>query len=312
MLQAKLIVVSGEVKTREVTLKLPALIGRGKEASLKIPMALVSRKHCEIRERDGRLFIRDLGSLNGTFVNNYKITTEQPLLPGEQFTVGSLTFRAEYQLHDSVSSRPQPAAQETTREPQPASRARNSRSAAPANSGSRSALASTERPASQPLFDSTIAGTLSVQVSPGQQVTLGTDSAPPGTSSAQKQSTEKPPVEDNAQPRLARPRPAAWQTGSSSGAKPAKSSSAVLEDFPLEMMPEKSISLSSLEELPQADKAEVSFIGSLNLGSAVSPTSEIASSVHINLGEADASVAPAAADDSRLDSFLREIGRSSE
>lgn len=115
MLQAKLVVVGGEVQSQEVKLKLPAVIGRGKEATLKVPLALISRRHCEIRERDGRLYIRDLGSLNGTFVNNYKITAEQPLLPGELVTVGTITFRAEYQLQPQSQLRPhasaEPAAQ---------------------------------------------------------------------------------------------------------------------------------------------------------------------------------------------------------
>ncbi|MFN9363179.1 MAG: hypothetical protein ACK6CE_00110 [Planctomycetota bacterium] len=45
MLQAKLVVVGGEVQSQEVKLKLPAVIGRGKEATLKVPLALISRRH---------------------------------------------------------------------------------------------------------------------------------------------------------------------------------------------------------------------------------------------------------------------------
>jgi predicted component of type VI protein secretion system len=98
MLQAKLIVVGGEVKTKEVNLRLPAVIGRGREATLTLPHALVSRAHCEVFERNGRLFVRDLDSLNGTYVNNYKIQGDQPLMPGELLTIGTVTFRADYQI----------------------------------------------------------------------------------------------------------------------------------------------------------------------------------------------------------------------
>lgn len=96
MLEAKLIVVGGEVKTTEVRLKLPTTIGRGKEATLTLPHALISRLHCEITERDGTLIVRDLGSLNGTYVNNQRIAGEHSLLPDELLTLGTITFRASY------------------------------------------------------------------------------------------------------------------------------------------------------------------------------------------------------------------------
>src|SRR3954464_3916146 len=94
-LNVKLVVVGGEVKTTELTLKLPSTIGRGRGTAVILPHPLVSRNHCELYEADGKLMIRDLGSLNGTFVNNERIT-ESPLAPGELLTVGTVTFRAVY------------------------------------------------------------------------------------------------------------------------------------------------------------------------------------------------------------------------
>ncbi len=93
---AQLVVIGGEADGQGVKLRLPATIGRGKEASITVPHALVSRLHCQIQERDGILVVKDMASLNGTYVNNLKITNEQPLLPGELLTLGSVTFRAEY------------------------------------------------------------------------------------------------------------------------------------------------------------------------------------------------------------------------
>lgn len=91
----KLVVVSGEVKTKELSIKLPSTIGRGRDTAVILPHPLVSRNHCELYETDGKLMVRDLGSLNGTFVNNERIT-ESPLGPGELLTVGTVTFRAVY------------------------------------------------------------------------------------------------------------------------------------------------------------------------------------------------------------------------
>ncbi len=94
--QVKLVVVSGEVKTTEIDVKLPAKIGRGRDAAVVLQHPLVSRHHCELFEADGLLMVRDLESLNGTFVNNERIS-EVALAPGELLTIGTVTFRAVYE-----------------------------------------------------------------------------------------------------------------------------------------------------------------------------------------------------------------------
>ncbi len=101
MLKAKLVVVGGDAKSTEVKLKtLPCIIGRGKEATLTLPHPLVSRQHTELFERDGRLWVRDMGSLNGTFLNNKRLESEQPLDPNQLLTLGNVTFRAVYEPLD--------------------------------------------------------------------------------------------------------------------------------------------------------------------------------------------------------------------
>lgn len=98
MLNAKLLVVGGDAKSGEVLLRLPTTIGRGREATLTLPHPLVSRVHCEIVEREGRLVVKDLSSLNGTFVNNKRIEGEQALDPEQLLTLGNVTFRAVYEV----------------------------------------------------------------------------------------------------------------------------------------------------------------------------------------------------------------------
>jgi predicted component of type VI protein secretion system len=109
-LNAKLVVVGGDVKTEEIKLRLPSTIGRGKGTTIMLAHPLVSRQHCELYESDGQLMVRDLGSLNGTFVNNQKIS-EAPLPPGELLTIGTVTFRAVYELEGDVSPPKGPAPQ---------------------------------------------------------------------------------------------------------------------------------------------------------------------------------------------------------
>jgi pSer/pThr/pTyr-binding forkhead associated (FHA) protein len=96
-MDAKLVVVGSQITPKEIKLQLPVIIGRGRQATLVLPHPLVSRRHCEIVEHQGFLLVRDLGSLNGTFVDQHRI--EQKILPpGGLLTLGTITFRAVYEV----------------------------------------------------------------------------------------------------------------------------------------------------------------------------------------------------------------------
>ena len=67
----------------------PQLIGRSSEA-LPLRDMTVSRCHAELTPDDGRWFLRDLDSSNGTFVNGVKIAGEPvELSPGDQIRCGN-------------------------------------------------------------------------------------------------------------------------------------------------------------------------------------------------------------------------------
>ena len=102
-MKAKLVVVGGTTKTKEVDLQLPTIIGRGRAAPITVPHSLVSRRHCELFEQDGKLAVRDLGSLNGTYVGDERIM-EAILEPGGLLTVGTVTFRAVYEPTPAAGS----------------------------------------------------------------------------------------------------------------------------------------------------------------------------------------------------------------
>ena len=96
-MEAKLVVVGGDVQTRQYELHLPAVIGRSRSTDLTLGHPLVSRQHCEVFESNGMLMVRDLGSLNGTFVGETRIAEQAiPVKPGDLLTIGPVTFRAEY------------------------------------------------------------------------------------------------------------------------------------------------------------------------------------------------------------------------
>ena len=66
----------------------PQMIGRSSE-SLPLSDQTISRRHAELTPDDGRWYIRDLNSSNGTFVNGVQVTDRQLLRPGDQVRTGS-------------------------------------------------------------------------------------------------------------------------------------------------------------------------------------------------------------------------------
>jgi hypothetical protein len=105
-MEAKLVIVGGKANKRDVLLKLPTVIGRSREADLTVAHPMVSRRHCEVFEVGGLLMLRDLGSLNGTLVGGQRITGEVALRPDDEFSVGPLTFRADYEYAGEIAAAP--------------------------------------------------------------------------------------------------------------------------------------------------------------------------------------------------------------
>ncbi len=99
-MKAKLILVAGKADKSVIRLKLPTVVGRARDAGLMIRHPTVSRRHCEIFEVDGALYVRDTGSLNGTLIDDAPVK-EAALKPGHTLTVGPLTFRAVYEYAGS-------------------------------------------------------------------------------------------------------------------------------------------------------------------------------------------------------------------
>ncbi|MDR1142020.1 MAG: FHA domain-containing protein [Planctomycetaceae bacterium] len=87
----------------------PCIVGRSKEADLPIAHPAMSRKHCELFEKAGNLYLRDNSSLNGTIYKGGYIESPTQLTTEDEFSVGELTFKIT--LLTSSSSEEQ---QETT------------------------------------------------------------------------------------------------------------------------------------------------------------------------------------------------------
>lgn len=66
------------------------VIGRSAKAGIPIKDSGVSRKHSEIKVRGEKAIIKDLGSTNGTFINNKRIT-KHVLQDGDRIQISSST-----------------------------------------------------------------------------------------------------------------------------------------------------------------------------------------------------------------------------
>ncbi len=69
-------------------------IGRVEDNTFQIADASVSSHHCEVHLRGSDIFIRDLNSTNGSFINGNKIV-ESLLKPGETLRLGQVELKLE-------------------------------------------------------------------------------------------------------------------------------------------------------------------------------------------------------------------------
>lgn len=68
------------------------ILGKGETANVRLDEdSLVSRTHARVSLEKGSLWIEDLGSRNGTFINGKKVEKKTMLRPGDKVTLGQLS-----------------------------------------------------------------------------------------------------------------------------------------------------------------------------------------------------------------------------
>jgi adenylate cyclase len=68
-------------------------LGRHPNNSIQLLDKIVSKEHCILEQRDGQFVLRDLGSLNGTYINGERVRGEQGLKHGDEIALGSTRAR---------------------------------------------------------------------------------------------------------------------------------------------------------------------------------------------------------------------------
>ncbi len=91
-MQVTLVMFKSDSTRREFPIKPEGfVIGRKNTCDLRIPLSSVSRQHCEVRVESGKVLVRDVGSSNGTYHNNIRVT-EAVLAAGDELVVGPVVF----------------------------------------------------------------------------------------------------------------------------------------------------------------------------------------------------------------------------
>ena len=92
MIDAKLVMFRSNGERRDFPLNPDrTLIGRKNDCDVRIPLTEVSRHHAEFLIKDGEVVLKDLGSANGTFVNNKRVEKVK-LAAGDHVIVGPAVF----------------------------------------------------------------------------------------------------------------------------------------------------------------------------------------------------------------------------
>jgi pSer/pThr/pTyr-binding forkhead associated (FHA) protein len=94
----------GKARGQAIPITLPQfLIGRDKECQLRPASQLISKRHCAVLIKGGKVFVRDFGSTNGTFVNEEQVKGERQLNHDDLLKVGPLQFRVALEVTPPVN-----------------------------------------------------------------------------------------------------------------------------------------------------------------------------------------------------------------
>lgn len=90
----KLVIASGKSSGKAIVVKKERfLIGRAEDCDIRPLSDEVSRRHCVVHVEPDTVWVEDLGSRNGTFLNGSRIAEKTKIFDGDLIKVGSLELK---------------------------------------------------------------------------------------------------------------------------------------------------------------------------------------------------------------------------
>ncbi len=71
------------------------VLGRGDHAAIRLEDPFASARHARVYEQGSSMIVEDLGSTNGTYLNEELLETPRPLHPGDRLRIGDSEFSFE-------------------------------------------------------------------------------------------------------------------------------------------------------------------------------------------------------------------------
>lgn len=91
---ADLIIFSGKMKGQRLILPdREVIVGRDESCHMRIASSLISRRHCSLKGALNGVWVRDLESQNGTYVNDVAISQPYLMKPGDVLRIGAALFQ---------------------------------------------------------------------------------------------------------------------------------------------------------------------------------------------------------------------------
>lgn len=86
---SRAVIVEGPDTGHEIPLQgAPVTFGRGAECTMPLADEYISTQHARLRFHEGQWYVEDLGSTNGTYVGNQRLTRSTPVTIKSRFRLG--------------------------------------------------------------------------------------------------------------------------------------------------------------------------------------------------------------------------------
>jgi pSer/pThr/pTyr-binding forkhead associated (FHA) protein len=82
-----------EPRVRFTVMRFPCVVGRHPDCDRCLDLRLISRHHCRFFVRSGMVWVEDLASRHGTYVNGKQVRDARPLFDGDSLALGYLLLR---------------------------------------------------------------------------------------------------------------------------------------------------------------------------------------------------------------------------